>query len=96
MLFRAFPQSGRVRASSILVIPTALAPAVGPINGGQFVTDVSWRWVFYVNVPAGIAALVFGLLFRLGPTAHTPDRHLRQGAGLTLFPDLLLHGPGRR
>ena len=63
MLFRAFPQAERVRASSILVIPTALAPAVGPVIGGLFVTDVSWRWVFYVNVPIGILVLVFGALF---------------------------------
>ena len=63
MLFRAFPQAERVRASSILIIPTALAPAVGPIIGGLFVTDVSWRWVFYVNVPIGVSALVFGALF---------------------------------
>ena len=63
LLFRAFPQEERVRASAILILPTALAPAVGPVIGGLFVTDVSWRWVFYVNVPVGIAALVFGLLF---------------------------------
>jgi len=63
MLFRAFPQAERVRASSILVVPTALAPAVGPVIGGLFVTDATWRWVFYVNVPIGIFALVFGLLF---------------------------------
>jgi MFS family permease len=36
---------------------------VGPVIGGLFVTDVSWRWVFYVNVPVGVFALVFGLLF---------------------------------
>ena len=63
MLFRAFPQQERVRASAILIVPTALAPAVGPIIGGLFVTDVSWRWVFYVNVPVGVFALVFGVLF---------------------------------
>jgi EmrB/QacA subfamily drug resistance transporter len=63
MLFRAFPQAERVRASAILVIPTALAPAVGPVIGGLFVTDASWRWVFYVNVPVGVLALVFGVLF---------------------------------
>ncbi|HEX3715800.1 MAG TPA: DHA2 family efflux MFS transporter permease subunit [Trebonia sp.] len=63
MLFRAFPQAERVRASAILVIPTALAPAVGPVIGGLFVTDVTWRWVFYVNVPVGLFALLYGVLF---------------------------------
>jgi EmrB/QacA subfamily drug resistance transporter len=63
MLFRTFPPSERVRASSILVVPTAIAPALGPVLGGLFVTDLSWRWVFYVNVPIGVAAITFGLLF---------------------------------
>lgn len=71
MLFRAFPQAERIRASAILVIPTALAPAVGPIIGGWFVTDVTWRWVFYVNVPIGLFAVVFGLLF-LADQEHPP------------------------
>src|ERR1700729_3853528 len=56
MLFRAFPPEERIRASSILVVPTALAPALGPVLGGLLVTDLSWRWVFFVNVPIGIAA----------------------------------------
>jgi EmrB/QacA subfamily drug resistance transporter len=63
LLFRTFPPAERIRASSILVIPTALAPALGPVLGGLFVTELSWRWVFYVNVPVGLAALMFGLLF---------------------------------
>ncbi len=63
LLFRTFPPEERVRASSILVIPTALAPALGPVLGGLFVTEVSWRWVFYVNLPIGVAAWVFGMVF---------------------------------
>ena len=63
MLFRAFPPEERIRASSILIVPTAFAPALGPVLGGLLVTDLSWRWVFFVNLPIGIAALVFGLLF---------------------------------
>ena len=54
MLFRAFPPAERIRASSILTVPTTLAPALGPIVGGLLVTELSWRWVFYVNVPLGI------------------------------------------
>ena len=63
MLFRVFPPAERVRASSILVIPTAMAPALGPVLGGLLVTDLSWRWVFFVNLPIGAVALAFGLLF---------------------------------
>jgi EmrB/QacA subfamily drug resistance transporter len=62
MLFRVFPPAERVRASSILMIPTAFAPALGPVLGGLLVTDLSWRWVFYVNVPIGVAAVIFGSL----------------------------------
>ncbi len=63
MLFRVFPPAERVRAASILMIPTAFAPALGPVLGGLLVTDLSWRWVFYVNVPIGVAAVIFGALF---------------------------------
>lgn len=63
MLFRVFPPDERVRASGLLLLPIALAPALGPVLGGLFVTALSWRWVFFVNVPIGVAALVFGTLF---------------------------------
>jgi len=74
MLYRTFPPAERVRASSILVVPTAFAPAIGPVLGGLFVTDLSWRWVFYVNVPVGIAALVFGLVFLVRQHEERPGR----------------------
>jgi len=51
MLYRTFPPAERARASRILTIPTA----PGPVVGGLLVTASSWRWVFYVNVPIGIA-----------------------------------------
>jgi EmrB/QacA subfamily drug resistance transporter len=86
MLFRVFPPAERVRASSILMVPTALAPALGPVLGGIFVTEVSWRWVFYVNVPIGLAALVFGLLF-LGDQPQP-------GAGRFDLPGFVLAGAG--
>ena len=60
MLFRAFPPAERIRAASILAVPTALAPAVGPVLGGLLVTHLSWRDVFFVNIPIGIVAVAFG------------------------------------
>jgi EmrB/QacA subfamily drug resistance transporter len=74
MLFRVFPPEERIRASSILTVPTTLAPALGPVLGGLLVTDLSWRWVFYVNVPIGAAALLFGALFLQSVPQAKPGR----------------------
>jgi EmrB/QacA subfamily drug resistance transporter len=86
MLFRVFPPAERVRASAILTVPTTLAPALGPVLGGLLVTDLSWRWVFYVNVPVGAAALIFGLIFL--------EEHPQAEPGRFDLPGFLLSGIG--
>ncbi len=63
ILYRTFPPAERVQVSRILNIPTVFAPATGPVLGGLLIYKLSWHWVFYVNVPIGIAAFLFGLLF---------------------------------
>jgi len=98
MLFRAFPPQERVRAASIIVLPTALAPALAPVIGGLLVTDASWRWVFYVNVPIGVAAFVFGVLFvkqhaESQPGAFDLPGFLLSGIGLALFMYGVSEGP---
>jgi EmrB/QacA subfamily drug resistance transporter len=85
MLYRTFPPAERVRASRILTVPTALAPALGPVVGGFLVTAASWRWVFYVNVPIGVAGFVFGALF-------LPE-HREAGAGRFDLPGFYPKGP---
>jgi EmrB/QacA subfamily drug resistance transporter len=60
MLFRAFPPAERARAATLIMIPTLTAPALGPVLGGLIVTNISWRWIFLVNVPIGMVAMWFG------------------------------------
>jgi EmrB/QacA subfamily drug resistance transporter len=74
MLLRAYPADQRVRVSALLTIATGLAPTIGPVLGGLLVTELSWRAVFYVNVPIGIAAIAFGAVF----LRH--DRNRRPGS----------------
>jgi predicted MFS family arabinose efflux permease len=89
MLFHVFPLEERVRAAAILIIPTALPSAVGPIIGGLFVADLSWRWVFYVNVPIGVCAVVFGAIFLADQRLFLQNALGLDAlhAGLTIFPE---------
>src|SRR6185295_5912613 len=57
-LWRAFPPEERSRAAGIMVIPAAGAPASGPIVGGLLLEYASWHWIFLINIPVGIIALV--------------------------------------
>ncbi|WP_218005119.1 DHA2 family efflux MFS transporter permease subunit [Actinomadura macra] len=43
---------------SIVGVPMLLGPILGPIMGGYLVDDVSWRWIFFINLPIGIVALI--------------------------------------
>jgi EmrB/QacA subfamily drug resistance transporter len=100
MLFRVFPPAERVRAAGILTVPTTFAPALGPVLGGLLVTELSWRWVFYVNVPLGILALAFGALFLQGGQALRPGRFdttgfVLAGGGLGLLMYGVSEGPIR-
>ena len=66
MLFRAFPPAERAKAATVVMVPTLIAPALGPVLGGFITTNFEWRWIFLVNVPIALVALRFG------------HRHLRE------------------
>jgi EmrB/QacA subfamily drug resistance transporter len=60
------------RVMGIVGVPMLMGPIIGPILGGWLVDDVSWRWIFYVNLPIGAVALAAAakLLPRDKPAAH--------------------------
>ena len=46
------------RVMGVLGVPMLIAPILGPILGGWLVDNASWRWIFFINLPIGIAAFI--------------------------------------
>lgn len=57
VLLRSVAKSELVSAMSWLLVPALIGPVVGPPLGGFIVTWVSWRWIFYINVPIGLVGI---------------------------------------
>src|SRR4051794_27823369 len=75
---------GRVgRVMSIIGVPMLLGPILGPILGGWLVDDVSWRWIFYINIPIGVLALL--LAGRVLPKDQPQPAHRLDVLGLALL-----------
>ena len=86
MLYRTFPPEERVSVARILMFVTVIGPATGPVIGGFIIANWSWRWIFYINFPIGIIALVFGFLFL--------EENFEPKAGRFDLPGLVLAGVG--
>jgi EmrB/QacA subfamily drug resistance transporter len=84
------PPSKRVRQQGLFAAVYTLANVVGPLTGGFLTDTLSWRWIFYINLPVGAAALA--CLANL-PTKRSTIRHKIDYAGaflLTTFAICLL------
>ncbi len=85
VLLRSVSKAQLVSAMAWLTVPALVGPILGPPLGGFIVTYASWRWVFDINVPIGIAGAVAVTLFI--PDITEPDR-----GGRLDFKGLLLSG----
>src|SRR4030088_189878 len=72
ILTSLFPPERRGAAFGIWAGVAGLATLAGPTLGGAIVTYIDWRWIFFVNVPIGIAALIatFAIIPDLRPAGH--------------------------
>ena len=100
MLFRAFPPIERAKAATVLFAGASTVGALGPVLGGWLVTNVSWRWIFYVNLPVGLLGFTIAFLFLREEREGIAGKFdlpgfVLSGAGLALVLYALSHGPER-
>jgi DHA2 family multidrug resistance protein len=75
ILLESFPAEERGLAMAFFGMGVVLAPIVGPVLGGWLTDTWNWRWVFYINLPAGILAIALVFLFVHDP-GYIRRRHL--------------------
>jgi MFS transporter, DHA2 family, multidrug resistance protein len=68
ILLESFPPEDRGKAMGFWGLGIVVAPMLGPVLGGWLTDSYSWRWVFYINVPIGILAIVMTRIFVFDPS----------------------------
>lgn len=61
ILFETFPREEQAMAQAFFGVIVIAGPAIGPTLGGYIVTNIDWRWIFFINIPVGIAAVFMAL-----------------------------------
>ena len=80
VVLRTTAKADLVRAIAYLTWPALIAPVVAPALGGVLSTYASWRWIFVVNVPLGVAGLLLARRLVPGVDAPARERPLDVGA----------------
>jgi EmrB/QacA subfamily drug resistance transporter len=72
VLVRATPRAELVSAMAWLTLPALIGPLTGPVIGGFLTTYLSWHWIFWINVPIGIAGIVLSSIYLPKVETRTP------------------------
>ena len=82
VVLRTTPKAELMRAFSLLTWPALVAPMLGPPVGGVITTYASWRWIFFLNLPLGLAGLL--LIARFVPQLRAERRRPFDAPGFVL------------
>jgi EmrB/QacA subfamily drug resistance transporter len=72
LLVRSTPRNELVGAMAWLTVPALVAPVTGPLIGGFLTTYLSWHWIFWINIPIGIAGIILSSIYLQVPDDRTP------------------------
>jgi MFS transporter, DHA2 family, multidrug resistance protein len=75
ILMEAFPPEKRAKAMAFWALGIVVAPMLGPVLGGWITDSYSWRWLFYINIPVGVIAVLMVSWFVFDPP------YIRRGEG---------------
>jgi len=85
ILGRSFPKEQLYAALAFVSIPALIGPTIGPLVGGLITTYLSWRWVFFVNIPFGVAGILLALKYVKNFDTPRPPRFDVKGFALVAF-----------
>ena len=85
ILMETFPPDEQAVAMSVWGLGAMIAPVGGPILGGWITDNYSWRWIFYINVPVGLIAIIMMAVFVHDPADLRRDIKTIDWSGLWLL-----------
>jgi DHA2 family multidrug resistance protein len=67
VMLEAFPPKQHGKAMAVWAMGAVVAPVLGPVLGGWITDNISWRWVFYINLPVGLVSVFMMKMFLKDP-----------------------------
>jgi DHA2 family multidrug resistance protein len=85
LLFETFPRSEQGAAQGMFGIGVIAGPALGPVLGGYLTDTLGWRWIFFINIPVGILAVLMVIIFLPRDRASDLSRSKVDWLGIALL-----------
>src|ERR687885_2808287 len=86
ILFETFPPAEQGLAQSVFGVGVIAGPAIGPTLGGYLTDTLGWRWIFFINLPVGIVAVIMAIVFlRPDSKQHSRSQQKVDWTGIVLL-----------